>query len=173
MDDGNQLRKAFVIDDHGRDQNDHKNSVGQQEKMGIVANHEVQLGDQNPAQTPASAMSNAGHQLIVPAAVAMATAEFYCTIEGCNDVFGSYGKMRRHRNSVEHECPLCPPHGKLWKRVEKIQEHLLKVHFPFVLELVRPTVDAMYRTQGGGRGWYEKVEALLLDYQDRAKGIPH
>ncbi|KAI5789025.1 hypothetical protein EDC01DRAFT_775459 [Geopyxis carbonaria] len=90
---------------------------------------------------------------------------------GCGQAFATYSKLRRHRDThrdiPERECPLCPPGGKPWRRVDTMQTHLLNVHFPFELKHVKPTIDAMYSLPGVGRGWYEKVESLLIEHREK------
>ncbi|KAI5777330.1 hypothetical protein EDC01DRAFT_635861 [Geopyxis carbonaria] len=90
--------------------------------------------------------------------------QFPCTWRDCGAIFDTLPKLRRHKDThtvVPKLCPLCPAGGKLWTRVDKLQMHMLNMHAPFDVEVVRPVIDSMYKIRDGGRGWLERTQALF------------
>ncbi|KAI5777323.1 hypothetical protein EDC01DRAFT_635853 [Geopyxis carbonaria] len=88
---------------------------------------------------------------------------FRCTWADCAQVFNTRAKLRRHfdlHTVSEQKCPLCHSGGRLFKRVDKLQAHLLNQHWPFATEEVEASVNAMYKVPGSGRGWLERVREL-------------
>ncbi|KAI5777329.1 hypothetical protein EDC01DRAFT_635860 [Geopyxis carbonaria] len=86
-----------------------------------------------------------------------------CAWPSCGATFDTYSRLRRHRDShaVRVECPLCPRGSTVsYNRVDKLQQHLVSRHQGFDVELVRPTIERMYKKPGTGRKWFSQFEAV-------------
>ncbi|KAI5777326.1 hypothetical protein EDC01DRAFT_635857 [Geopyxis carbonaria] len=109
-------------------ENDLEAATGEEDNMNnFFDHHNVALRELNPVHLEGRLASDADVQGTFQSTVAPATTEYVCTVEGCGQVFPSYPKMRRHKEKHdiaerERECPLCAPGGRLWNRVDKLQE---------------------------------------------------